>query len=95
MKVYKVELMVLDFDGIGAEGIKDEIENTKYGNRCINPEVKGCEERDIGEWDDDHPLNHRDKSDAEYRRLFTPNSVLDVTSAVSRAGTVTSKGGGE
>jgi hypothetical protein len=74
MKVYKVELMVLDFDGIGAEGIKDEIENTKYGNRCISPEVKGCEERDIGEWSDDHPLNHRDKSDAEYRRLFMPNS---------------------
>jgi len=74
VNVYKVELMVLDFDGIGAEGIKYAIENTKYGNRCISPEVKGCEERDIGEWSDDHPLNHRDKSDAEYHRLFTPNA---------------------
>ncbi len=74
MKVYRVELMVLDFDEIGSEGIKDEIENTKYGNRCISPEVMGCEERDIGEWSDDHPLNHLDKSDAEYRRLFAPNA---------------------
>ena len=87
MKVYKVELMVLDFDGIGAEGIKDEIENTKYGNRCISPEVKGCEERDIGEWDDDHPFNHRDKSDAEYRRLFTPNATAHVRDRSEAEGT--------
>jgi hypothetical protein len=76
--------MVLDFDGIGAEGIKYEIENTKYANRCISPEVKGCEERDIGEWSDDHPLNHRDKSDAEYNRLFAPNAPAHPLAVASR-----------
>jgi len=78
--------MVLDFDGIGAEGIKYEIENTKYANRCISPEVKGCEERDIGEWSDDHPLNHRDKSDAEYRRLFAPNNAALARQSPEAAG---------
>ena len=68
--MYKVELMVLDFDGIGADGIKQEIEYARYSNRCISPKVKGCESRDIGKWDDSHPLNHRDTADAEYRKLF-------------------------
>lgn len=80
MKVYKVELMVLDFDDIGADGIKAEIENTKYGNRCIVPEVRACEARDIGDWSDEHPLNHRDTSDAEYQRLFAapaPGDEMD------------------
>ena len=55
------------------DGIKQEIEDAQYGNHCISPEVKACEMRDIGEWDDSHPLNHCDTSDAEYRRLFHPN----------------------
>ena len=79
MKVYKVELMVVDFDGIGGDGVKDELENARYGNRCIRPEVKGIQERDIGEWDDDHPLNQMDTSDAEYRRLFAHNADLKRT----------------
>ena len=70
MKVYKVELMVLDFDGIGAEGIKEEIENTEYGNHCMHPKVMGCIGKEIGEWHDDQPFNHRDKTEAEFCRLF-------------------------
>ena len=70
MNVFKIELMVLDFDNIGAEGIKDELENTKYANRCISPTVKGVESRAIS-WSDEHPLNHRDTADEEYRRLFS------------------------
>jgi len=73
MKAYQIELMVLDFDGLGSDGIKAEIENTRYANRCIKPEVMACEERDIGEWSDEHPLNQSDKADAEYHRLFSSN----------------------
>ena len=83
MNVYKVEIMVIDFDGIGGDGVKDEIENARYGNRCIRPEVKSVEEQDIGEWDDDHPLNQMDSSDAEYRRLFAPNKQLTSLSLYS------------
>lgn len=70
VKVYKVELMIVDCDGIGAEGIKEELEDTEYANHCISPEVMSCESRDIGEWSDSHPLNLLDLRDAEYRRLF-------------------------
>jgi len=70
MKVYKVELMIIDFDQLGADGIKEEIECARYANRCISPEVKSIESRDLGEWEDDNPLNMCDTRDAEYRRLF-------------------------
>ena len=70
MKVYRLEVMAIDFDEIGPEQIKAEIENARYGNRCIRPEVMACDVRDIGEWHADHPLNLLAKSDAEYRRLF-------------------------
>ena len=70
MQVHKIEIMVIDFDKIGVEGIKEVLENTKYPNRCINPEVISIQTRDIGEWDDDNPLNNVKSADAEYGRLF-------------------------
>jgi len=71
LKVYKLEVYVIDFDELGGEEIKSTIENQKYPNWCINPNVKKIKERDIGEWSDDHPLNKSDTCDAEYERLFS------------------------
>ncbi len=70
MKVYRVEVMVLDFDRLGADGIRTTLENTRYPNRCIAPEVVKIQEADIGEWDDSHPLNSTVKWKAEFQRLF-------------------------
>lgn len=70
MKVYKVELLIIDFDKIGADDIKSIIENARDLNDCTSTSVKNIIEKDIGEWSDDHPLNHRDTCDAEYKRLF-------------------------
>jgi hypothetical protein len=70
MKVYKLEVMVIDFDGLGADAIKETIENQKYPNYCISPTVKGIDGREIGEWADAHPLNHRDTADVTYQSLF-------------------------
>ncbi len=70
MKAYKIELLIIDHDEIGAEGIIIELENTKYSNRCINSEVKKVVEKDIGNWHDNHPFNFKDKSTEEYERLF-------------------------
>lgn len=70
MKAYKVELLIIDHDGLGEDEIKEVIENTKYPNYCINPEVKKITSADIGEWDDDHPLNKKSTSEQEYLRLF-------------------------
>lgn len=70
MKVYKVEVLIIDFDSLGADGIKSAIENTNYPNDCISPTVKSIVEKDIGKWDDNNPLNYRDTCDVEYKRLF-------------------------
>jgi len=70
MKAYKVELLIIDFDQIGEEEIRYQIEDTKYSNHCISPKVKNIEERDIGEWRDDHPLNSLILEDEEYNRLW-------------------------
>jgi len=70
MKAYKIELLVLDWDGLGSEGVKSVIENSKYPNWCISPKVQAITGRDIGEWSDDNPLNHPDTRYAEYKRLF-------------------------
>ena len=70
MQVIKLEVMVLDMDKLGADGIKSVIENQRYPNHCISPSVRKIEVREIGDWSDDHQMNHRDKEEAEYARLF-------------------------
>ena len=76
MKAYRLELLIVDFDGIGEDAIKVEVENARYPNDCVTPQVKSVECRDIGQWHDDHPINKRDTADAEYQRLFMPNQEI-------------------
>ena len=70
MKVYKIVLTVVDFDDIGQESVRKEIECARYPNDCISPSVMSIESRDIGEWSDDHPLNKASTAENEMRRLF-------------------------
>jgi hypothetical protein len=70
MKAYKVELLIVDFDEVGPKGIAQELENARYGNRCMSPQVMAVEGADIGEWSDEHPLNRRSAAAEEYKRLF-------------------------
>lgn len=71
MKAYKVELLIIDHDNVGEQGIIDALEYARYPNRCIAPHVKRLTGVEIGKWDDAHPLNQRDEtSEAEYARLF-------------------------
>lgn len=70
MKAHVVTLTIIDMDDIGAEEIKVVIENVHYPNRCISPDVVNIETADIGEWDDDHPLNSKETAGAEWLRLF-------------------------
>lgn len=69
MKVFKVEVMILDFDDVGAEGIKEVIENARYPNHCISPHVKAMSSREV-DWSDDHPLNNRATCEVAYQELF-------------------------
>jgi hypothetical protein len=69
-KVYRVELLIVDHDSIGIEGIKSAIENARYPNRCIAPAVMMHESQDV-EWSDEHPLNNYSTMLAEYLRMFS------------------------
>ncbi len=69
--VYKIEVVVVDYDDLGAECIQEVLQETKYPNWCISPSVVTIEEKDIGEWDDSNPLNYRNTQKQELRRLFS------------------------
>ena len=81
MKVYKMTLMFIDFDNLGAKGATDIIENARLPNHIIPGHVMALEERDIGEWDDDHPLNNYKTQIAAFQILFekpAPDLMLAV-----------------
>jgi hypothetical protein len=67
MKVYKMTLLFIDFDDVGAEEAKHLIENARLPNHS---RVMSLEERDIGEWCDEHPLNRHDTQAAHFEELF-------------------------
>jgi len=69
MKAMKVEILILDFDNLGEEGVREALENGRYPNRCISPDVKSIKSVEI-DWNDDHPLNKAGTSASAYRDLF-------------------------
>jgi hypothetical protein len=75
MKVHKITLSVIDLEDVGAEEIKNILENQKYPNYCIAPRVEEQEEREIGEFTDDHPLNKGDTAREAFKELF--NDAID------------------
>lgn len=74
MQVHKITIFIEDFDALGAEEIRNGIEAQNYPNRCINPEVLSCETKEIGTWEDDHPLNKKGTRKAEIERIFGEGS---------------------
>lgn len=69
VKVYKVEILIVDHDKCGNDEIKSVIENTHYPNRCIMPKVMKLESCEV-EWSDEHPLNNRATQLLTYLQLF-------------------------
>lgn len=70
MKVFKVVVQIIDLDGLGESGIREELENANFPNDCITLKVRDIQSRDIGPWRDDHPLNLRSTAQMEFDRLF-------------------------
>ncbi len=77
MKAYRIELLVIDFDGIGGDEIQAVLEAERFPNDCINLSVKRVDSQDIGAWTDDHPLNRAGTSSAEYERLFGSDRLAE------------------
>ena len=75
MKAYKLEVLVIDPDGLGPDGIASALETARYPSRCVSPKVMVIYEKEIGEWRDDHPLNNLTTRTDEFFRLFPPAEV--------------------
>jgi hypothetical protein len=71
MKVHKITICVVDHDDVGAEEIPIILENVRYPNRCISPHVISVESREIGPWDDDHPLNNESTFRSALDEIFS------------------------
>lgn len=71
VQVHKVTLMVVDHGNIGPEEVRAVLENTRYPNHCIGPQVALIEIEEVG-WVDDNPLNYEATWRAEFERLFPP-----------------------
>ena len=66
MKAYLMTICVLDFEDYGP----DEYATLIKQHRNISATVVGTKTADIGEWDDDHPLNKRNTSIDEIKAYF-------------------------
>lgn len=73
MQAIKLEILVIDHDGLGVVGVIETIENARYPNHCISPSVMTSKAVDIGEWRDDHPFNNSRTSFDEFKRVFVDN----------------------
>lgn len=73
MKAYRLEILIIDFEELGANNIIEEMQNANFANDCINPQVMKIQEADIGLWSDEHLLNHSDTNKVEFNRLFDEN----------------------
>lgn len=77
MKAYKIELLIVDHDEVGQDDIRNILETQKYPNHCIAPNVMGVECVEIGEWNDDHPLNKLDKQREHFDTIFHKDSSTE------------------
>jgi len=77
-RAYKLEILIVDTDDVGLEGVKEAIELARYPNHCISPQIKKIEMRQIGEWSDEHPLNKVETAQAEYERLFGNSGTIGI-----------------
>lgn len=69
-KAYRVTLLVIDHDDIGADDVHQVIEGQRFPNDCIRPKVLTTEVSDIGVWYDRHPLNLRSTTLSEIGSYF-------------------------
>ena len=71
-KLYKIQTYLLDYN--------EEFKKASALQFYLNCQIRGgildhthITEADIGEWDDDHPLNIVDCPEAEYEKYFKEN----------------------
>lgn len=71
MNIFKVVLMVTDFDGLGENNLRTILEN----NRNLAGAVHSVEMRTV-EWSDSHPLNHGMQWQDHFAAMFMKPMVF-------------------
>ena len=69
MKVYKLEVLIIDEDVESIKDAIDIIDATRYPNHTYVTAVS-CIEADV-DWHDDHPLNFGETMKQEMDRIFS------------------------
>lgn len=69
MKVFKLEVLIIDGDVTTIEQAECLIDETRYPNHTYVTSVT-CQEAEIGEWEDDNLLNNEKTVKGEMDRLF-------------------------
>lgn len=76
MKAHLITTLVIDFEKYGRKAYEDRIEQKECGD------IVSGETFDIGEWDDDHPLNKISTDRLAYLKgramLFAPSDKYEV-----------------
>lgn len=66
MKLHKFTVYVFDHDDIGVEEITYHLDSVKYLTTAVFHNMT----TDIGEWDDDHPLNKNSADQLTFDEYF-------------------------
>lgn len=67
MKAFKLELYVVDYEGLGLDVFLQNLDYMRY----YSPVILDAVEADIGDWSDDHPLNSRKTTKEQKLSYFT------------------------
>ena len=73
VEIHKIELYIIDFDKLGADGVARTLANQSFPNDCITPNIVSVETKTV-QWHDDHPLNSLAICDMAYKELFGGNN---------------------
>ncbi len=88
-KLFKIQAYIVDPNGgFNKYNLADTIE---YGPYDIHLRHISIDETDLGEWDDDHPLNCIDCPEAEYEKYFPKETQLVIENIVSSPQTMHDK----
>lgn len=72
MKAYLAKVLIIDHENYGKDDALMSLEQLRHWH----PTVVSCEEADIGEWNDDHPLNSHSTMQSECEKLFPSQSKI-------------------
>lgn len=74
-QVHKLEVLIVDHDGLGEDDVVQTLETQKFPNWCIRPQVLRIRTA-VVDWSDEHPLNKVGTQYAEVDRLFPPEALV-------------------